>query len=221
MTAKQLLSAFALLVLASCDRGSRARVASAATSADTIVPPSPPAPLLPANGRDFGVAPVYTTRGVASAPVTSGERFSPPEVSSGSDSVIVDVDPGVGIEPISDSTAFNCTPKSLGPRDTLAFVMKTPHGEHLSLRAPGNTSYALVHPSYPNRTNFSIAPAESSKNLDTLKVPASLRLPPEFYGRDTIPEPVFSQPGSYVVFMSVNGPSDYGSPFTCTVTFTP
>jgi hypothetical protein len=211
-------TAVALLVLGSCDRTSRLGVASSETSADTIVPPSNPDTLVHGSG-DFGVAPVYSPRNPRPAPVASNEPV-PPAVASESDSIIFDAD-DESMSPISDSTVFSCTPKSLRPGDTLTLRMKTPHWQYLSLHAPAETYY-LVHPQFRTGKNYSVVSAESFKDMGTLKVAADLQLPPARYGKDTIPEAVFSHPGDYELSMAENGGSDYGPPpFICRVTFTP
>jgi len=216
------LTALALFLLVSCDRTSKLRVASS-ESADTLIPPASHDTLAHGSG-DFGVAPAYR-RNTAGPPVTTGEA-RPPVAVSESDSIVVGADdelPG----PISDSTVFSCTPKSLRPGDTLTFRMKTPHAEYLSVRAPGVTyspgdTYYVVHPQFGSRKNYSVVPAESFKDVGFLKVAADLQLPPYRYGRDTIPEAVFSHSGEYLVSMTENGGSDYGPPpLICTVTFTP
>ncbi len=126
--------------------------------------------------------------------------------------------------PIDDSTAFSCTPKSFGPRDTLTFRMETPHGDYLTIRTPADVFYYFVYPrlGLPTRSYSSMVPSEAFKTMSTLKVPGDIRLPPQIYGKDTIPEVVFSRPGQYVVNMGENLPSDHtGPPYICRVTFTP
>ena len=54
------------------------------------------------------------------------------------------------------------------------------------------------------------------------EVAGDIRLPPRVYGKEDIPEAVFSQPGQYLVQMGENLPSDYTSaPYICRVTFAP
>lgn len=138
------------------------------------------------------------------------------------DSVVGDADDEY-VPPISDSTAFSCAPKTLGPRDTLTFQMETPHGGELFVRTPEDIYFYLVYPQPGDtiRKNV-IMPSENFKGMSLLKVAADVRLPPRVYGRDSVPEPVFSRRGDYVVMMGENLESDHtGPPFICTVTFTP
>jgi len=124
---------------------------------------------------------------------------------------------------MEDSTAFNCTPKSLGPRDTLTFQLATPHGGELTVRTPSDVYFSFVYPKLQDPTQkYSIVRSEDFKTMSTLKVPADIRLPPQVYGKDTIPEAVFSRPGQYVLQMGENMASDHtGPPYICKVMFTP
>ena len=138
------------------------------------------------------------------------------------DSIMGDAD-DESLPPIDDSTAFSCAPKSFGPRDTLTFRMETPHGDYLTVLTPADVFYYFVYPELgvPTR-KYSMVPSGAFKTMSTLKVPGDIRLPPRVYGKDTIPEVVFSQPGQYVVQMGENLESDHtGPPYICRVTFTP
>jgi len=213
------LTAVALFVLASCDRTSTVRFSSS-ESVDSVVPQSAHDTLVHGSG-DFGVAPVYTRADSGQHPGTGGKAL-PPVAASESDSVA-----NIGMDeemppPITDSTVFSCTPKSLRRGDTLTFRMKTPHGVYLSVKAPGNTSYYVVSPQFARPKDYSVVPAESFKDVRYLRIAADLRLPPAVYGKDTIPESVFSRAGEYIVSLLDNGGRDYGPPpFICTVSFAP
>lgn len=212
------LTAVAVFLLASCDRTSKVRVASS-ESADSVVPPNSHDTLVHGSG-DFGVAPVYTRPDSTGHPITGGKAL-PPVAASESGSVIIGMDEGAP-PPIRDSTVFSCTPKSLRPGDTLTFRMRTPHRVYVSVKAPGDVWYHVVWPQARGRKDYSVVPAESFQDVGSLKIATDLRLPPAIYGRDTIPEAVFSRPGEYLVSMLENGGSDYGPPpFICSVTFTP
>jgi hypothetical protein len=66
-----------------------------------------------------------------------------------------------------------------------------------------------------------MVPSEAFKTKSTLKVSGDIRLPPQVYGKDTIPEVVFSRPGQYVENMGENLESDHtGPPYICKLTFT-
>jgi hypothetical protein len=56
--------------------------------------------------------------------------------------------------------------------------------------------------------------------MATLPLAADVRAIALVKGRDTIPEPVFSKPGKYIVVMGENLASDYSNRSSeCTVTF--
>ena len=193
MTRRTKANAIALVILASCAR----------EAAVHDVPASPPS-----------VAAIPS--GNASSTVSRATDSS----HQAADSIIGDAD-DESLPPIDDSTAFSCSPKSFGPRDTLTFRMETPHGDYLTVLTPADVFYYFVYPqpAAPTR-QYSIVPSEAFKTMSTLKVPGDVRLPPRIYGKDTIPEVVFSQPGQYIVKMGENLESDYtGRPYICRLTF--
>jgi hypothetical protein len=137
------------------------------------------------------------------------------------DSVIGDAE-DESVPPMEDSIAFSCTPKSLRPHDTLTLQFDTPHGGELMLLTPGDVFFSFVYPSDDRRQTYSIVRSEDFRTMSTLKVPADIRLPPAVYGRDTIPEPVFSRPGQYELRMGDKLESDHtGPPYACMVMFAP
>ncbi len=174
MTRRTKANTIALVILASCAREAPVR----------DVPATPPS-----------VAPIPS--GNASSTVSRATDSS----HQAADSIIGDAD-DESLPPIDDSTAFSCSPKSFGPRDTLTFRIETPHGDYLTVLTPAHVSYYFVYPEpgVPTR-QYSIVPSEAFKTMSTLKVPGDVRLPPRIYGKDTIPEVVFSQPGQYVMQM--------------------
>jgi len=137
-------------------------------------------------------------------------------------SVIGDAD-DESVPPMEDSTEFSCTPRSLRPRDTLTLHFATPHGGELMVLTPSDVYFSFVYPQPEDHTQkYSIVPSEDFKTMSTLKVPADIRLPPHVYGKDTIPEAVFSRPGQYVVQIGDKLESDHkGPPYICKVVFTP
>ena len=186
----------ALVILASCSREATVR----------DVPASPPSAHSITSGN--------TSSTVSRATDASNQA---------ADSIIGDAD-DESSPPIDDSTAFSCTPKSFGPRDTLTFRMETLHGDYLTVRTPADVFYYFVYPQggLPTRSYSVVVPSEAFKTMSTLRVPGDIRLPPQVYGKDTIPEVVFSRPGEYVVNMGENLPSDHtGPPYICRVMFTP
>jgi hypothetical protein len=160
-------------------------------------------------------------------PIPAGNAAStvsraPDTSSQAPDSVIGDAD-DESVPPMEDSIAFSCTPRSLGPRDTLTLQLETPHGGELMVLTPSDVYFSFVYPQSGGSTQkYSIVPSESFKTMSTLRVPADIRLPPHVYGRDTIPEPVFSRPGQYTLQMGDKMESDHtGPPYICKVMFTP
>jgi hypothetical protein len=184
----------ALVILASCAREATVRDVPSSQPAATAVP----------SGN------ASTT--VSRTPVTSSEV---------TDSVIGDAD-DESVAPKEDSIAFSCSPKSLRGHDTLTLQFDTPHGGELMLLAPGDVYFSLVYPPDDRRQKYSIVRSEEFKTMSTLKVLADIRLPPSVYGKDTIPEAVFSRPGQYLLQMGDNMESDHtGPPYICKVMFAP
>jgi hypothetical protein len=128
------------------------------------------------------------------------------------------------VVPTSDTSLvqqITCTPKALGPGDTLTLRMGAPHGDYLSIHSPDRTVYALVYPQLGKpRRNYSLIPSEDFRRIATFPIPGDVRGIPLVKGRDTILEPVFNEPGKYLIVMGENLASDYGNRSSdCTVTF--
>jgi hypothetical protein len=195
MTYRAKVSLMALVILASCARDSTERDVSSST---------PSTQALPSGSASS------TTKGA-----TDPFEQIPDSLIGGSD----DEPP----PPKEDPTAFSCTPKSFGPRDTLTFRLEVPHGDYLTVVTPADLYFYLVYPQLGDtRRSYSMVPSEDFKTMSTLKVAGDIRLPPRVYGREEIPEAVFSQAGQYLVQMGENLASDYTSPpYICRVTFTP
>jgi hypothetical protein len=138
------------------------------------------------------------------------------------DSVIGDAD-DESAPPKEDSTEFSCTPRPLRARDTLTLQFATPHGGELTVLTPADVFFSFVYPPYDTaHQKYSIVRTEDFKAMSTLKVPADIHLPPNFFGKDTTPEAVFSRPGQYTLQMGDNMASDYTGPlYICKVMFTP
>ena len=125
--------------------------------------------------------------------------------------------------PVEDSSAFKCTPRKLHSADTLVFTFGVPHGAFLWVNAPSEMTYALVN-RYPNSSGVpkSLVQSDTFRTTSVLRIPASIMWPPSYYGRDTIPERMFNQPGDYQIFLGDNYATDYGGPnFICTVSYIP
>jgi len=185
----------ALVILASCAREATVRELPASQPGTKPIPP-----------------------GNASSTVSRARDTS----SQVTDSVIGDAD-DESVHSMEDSIAFSCTPRSLGPRDTMTLQFETPHGGELMIFTPSEVYFSLVYPQGDNHAQkYSIVQSEDFKTMSTLRVPAGIRLPPLVYGKDTIPEAVFSRPGEYILQMGDKMESDHtGPPYICKVMFTP
>jgi hypothetical protein len=146
---------------------------------------------------------------------------APDITSQVTDSVVGDLD-DESMPPREDSVEFSCTPSSLRPGDTLTLRLDTPHGGELMVHTPSDVFFSFVRPPDNPGQKYSIVHSEDFKTMSTLKVPADIRLPPAVYGKDTIPEAVFSRPGQYVLQMGDKLESDHtGPPYICKVMFAP
>jgi hypothetical protein len=115
------------------------------------------------------------------------------------------------------STPLECTPKVFVRRDTITLRMEVPHGEYLGVTQPNGTPFYLIRPHPENPPDFSLVPSETFTTMPTIRLAADVRAKPLVYGRDTL-EPVFHDPGTYVVEIGSNLESDMGSQIhKCTV----
>jgi hypothetical protein len=190
---RRIANIIALVILASCAREAPIRQ----------LPTSQPAsnPILPGNASST-ISRIADT----SSPI-------PDSIIGGSDDE--------SAPPMDDSAEFSCAPRSFGPHDTLTLQLDTPHGGELTVLTPSNVFFSFVYPPYDTaHQKYSIVRTEDFRTMSTLKVPADIHLPPLVYGKDTIPEPVFSRPGQYTLQMGDNMASDYTGPlYICKVMF--
>lgn len=178
------------LLAAGCTSGS---------SADRADPSAAPPEAVAITRRDTAAVPAPET--------VLGTAPAPPTAVTASDSSVV--------QPIT------CTPNTFGLGDTLTLGMGTPHGDELTIHAPNRTVYSLVYPQWGKpRRNYSLIPSEEFRKIATLRLPGDVRAIPLVKGRDTILEPVFIEPGKYLIVMGENLASDYSNRSSyCTVTF--
>jgi len=124
---------------------------------------------------------------------------------------------------VADSSApspLSCTPTTFSPGDTLTLRMWAPHGHYLTVTRSDRIAYFIVYPPLERNPNYSLMPSDDFMKLATLRLPADVRAIPYVYGRDTILEPVFGEPGKYLLQMGDNMGTDYGTPPpNCKLTF--
>ena len=127
-------------------------------------------------------------------------------------------------QPENDSRLppLSCTPETFGPGDTLKLQMRVPHGDYLTVTPPTGPAYFIIYPQWGNpRRRFSLIPSDSFKRVSTLRLPSDVRAIVRVINRDTIPEPVFSNPGKYILRMGENFEGDYRNvAYTCPLNFT-
>jgi hypothetical protein len=124
---------------------------------------------------------------------------------------------------VVDSSApspLSCSPTTFSTGDTLTLRMWAPHGHYLTVTRSDRIAYFIVYPPLGKKPNYSLLPSDDFTNLATLRLPSDVRAIPYVYGRDTILEPVFSEPGKYLLQMGDNLGTDYGPPPpNCKLTF--
>jgi hypothetical protein len=124
---------------------------------------------------------------------------------------------------VVDSSApsqLSCSPTTFSSGDTLTLRMWAPHGHYLTVTRSDRIAYFIVYPPLGQKPNYSLLPSDDFTNLAILRLPSDVRAIPYVYGRDTILEPVFSEPGKYLLQMGDNLGTDYGPPPpNCKLTF--
>ena len=116
---------------------------------------------------------------------------------------------------------LHCRPTTFHSGDTVTLRMATPHGHYLWIEKPDGTSYLVVFPPQGKlRAEYSLMPSEDFARTTTIRLPADMKAIHYVYGRDTILEPVFNDPGKYVVQVGDNFGTDGGiAPPNCHITF--
>ena len=72
------------------------------------------------------------------------------------------------------------------------------------------------------RVAVSLMPSEEFAQAATIRLPTDIKAVPYVYGRDTILDSVFSEPGKYLLQVGDNFGTDGGiSPPNCDLTFRP
>ena len=117
--------------------------------------------------------------------------------------------------------ALTCAPTTFGPGDTLTLHMQTPHGQYLWVTRSDRIAYLIVYPAQGElKAAYSLVPSDEFTRVATIQLPAQIEAIPYVYGRDTIRERVFSEPGNYLLEVGDNFGTDLGaSPSSCNLTF--
>lgn len=116
---------------------------------------------------------------------------------------------------------LTCDPTTFGPGDTLTLRMRTPHGHYLWITKSDRTAYLVVYPPQGElKADYSLMPDDEFARVETIRLPSQIEAIPYVYGRDTVRERVFSEPGKYLLEVGDNFATDAGSPApSCNLTF--
>jgi hypothetical protein len=80
--------------------------------------------------------------------------------------------------------------------------MQTPHPEYLLADHPDGTPFQIVYPSLGDTSRkYSYVLSEEFKSMATLRIPADIKANAFVVGREHGVEPLFSQPGTYVLHL--------------------
>jgi len=117
--------------------------------------------------------------------------------------------------------ALTCSPTTFGPGETLTLRMRTPHGHYLWITRSDRTAYLVVYPPQGElKAEYSLVPSDEFARVETIRLPSQIEAIPYVYGRDTVRERVFSEPGKYSLEVGDNFATDGGSPApSCNLTF--
>lgn len=126
-----------------------------------------------------------------------------------------------GVHASESRTALTCAPTTFGPGDTLTLHMRTPHGHYLWVTRSDRVAYLIVYPAQGElKAPYSLMPSDEFASVGTIQLPSQIEAIPYVYGRDTIRERVFSQPGNYLLQVGDNFATDLGeSPPSCNLSF--
>ncbi|HJP60851.1 MAG TPA: hypothetical protein VJ865_12665 [Gemmatimonadaceae bacterium] len=116
---------------------------------------------------------------------------------------------------------MTCAPTTFGLGDTLTLQMQIPHGHYLWVTRSDRIAYLIVYPAQGElKAKYSLVPSDEFASVATMQLPAEIEAVPYVYGRDTIRERVFSEPGNYLLEVGDNFGTDLGaSPPSCNLTF--
>jgi hypothetical protein len=129
--------------------------------------------------------------------------------------------PGTDAKQVMDTSinapGLQCAPTVITRRDTITLRMENPHGEYLEVTQPNGTLFYLIYPHPREPPNYLLMSSEAFTEMPTIRFLADVRSKPRIYGRDTL-EPVFQEPGKYVLMIGSNLESERGSQIhKCTI----
>lgn len=121
----------------------------------------------------------------------------------------------------NSGAALTCGPRTFGPGDTVTMRMRTPHGHYLWITKSDRTAYLVVYPPQGElKAKYSLVPSDEFAGVETIRLPSQIEAIPYVYGRDTVRERVFSEPGKYLLEVGDNFATDGGSPApSCNLTY--
>ena len=121
----------------------------------------------------------------------------------------------------TDTPEFQCTPKTVGPRDTITLRMAIPHGEYLVVTQPNGTTFFLVYPHREEDAGALLESSDAFAQMPMIRFGVDWKARPQLFGRDTL-ERIFHEAGSYVVETVHNLESERASQIhKCAVRFVP
>jgi hypothetical protein len=120
--------------------------------------------------------------------------------------------------PAQPNSALSCRPLELRPGDTLELSMRTPHGGHLGVIAPGDFWFFLIYPQ-PQAERPPLMPPHKFRNVTRLALPvSSTKALPWVHGYNGAML-VFRRPGTYKILVGENLLSHDYPVSSCTVNF--
>jgi hypothetical protein len=120
-----------------------------------------------------------------------------------------------------DEAKLSCTPKRLGPTDTLIINMPVPHFKELAVYYPKSRRwwFLVYFPDSSTSESKPIMPSSEFVKTPVVKLKVSEAKGTLWVGK-TEDEHIFVEPGTYSIFLSDILESEVGG-YTCTVEYVP